>query len=106
MAKPGEDIVDLLRQLQDRSAENAATKALLTELSTAFADILGHLEESGPATAEAVSKGVAEALAACLKDIKLESNPQVTMQLPAKQSCDIKFNWEGNRITGASVTHK
>lgn len=96
------DLVEVLKQLQDRSAEQAANKALMNQLSQTIGDLLEHLETFGPA----VTKAVADALAGSLRGLRVEANPQVSLQMPKRQQCRIEFDYEGNRLVGATVTHE
>ena len=103
--KPATDLIEVLKKLEDRSAQDAATQTLLSELSPALADILEHQEKSGPAMTEAVTAALSESLSAALRGLRVESNPQVHVAPPERRDCDIKFQWEGNRIVGARVSY-
>lgn len=122
------DLPNLVKQLQDRSSEQAALKTLLSELGQAMADLLSHSEQSGPA--------LAKAMADALKGVRMEApkvevkptinvqpatvNPtpvQVHVEAPAvqvhvpkqpapKQAARIKFNWLGDQLESAEVTYR
>jgi len=50
-----EQLVDVVKQLQDRAAEQEALRATMLEIGTALSDIVQLLEKSGPETAKAIA---------------------------------------------------
>lgn len=70
-----DDLPALLQKLQDHGKQNAAFEALFSEISTALADVLHHMETSGPQ--------LAQSIADALRGMKLEiPAPHITVAAP------------------------
>jgi hypothetical protein len=106
----------LLKQLEDRGAEQEAFKALFTELQTTFADLLEQQEKNAPLLAKAIADALrglridapaAPAVNVAAPQVTVEVQPApVHVQVTEKdgKGCDIEFVYgAGGYITGAKV---